>query len=108
MGPGIVPREDVPDYGALTIRLWVNGELRQSATAGEMTRGVEALIAELSRGMTLQPGDVIATGTPSGAAMELEPSPWLRPGDVVRTEIEGIGALVNEVRDVRASARRER
>jgi len=108
MGPGIVPRDDVEDYRALTIRLWVNDELRQSAAAGEMTRGVEALIAELSQGTTLEAGDVIATGTPSGVAMEQTPAPWLRPGDVVRTEIEGIGALVNEVRNVRSRAGRER
>lgn len=108
MGPGIVLRDDVEDYRSLRIRLWVNDELRQSAAAGEMTRGVEALIAELSRGMTLLAGDVIATGTPAGVAMERSPSPWLRPGDVVRTEIEGIGMLVNEVRDVRTGAGRER
>lgn len=84
MGPGIVPRDEVADYRSLAIRLWVNDELRQSATAGEMTRGVEALIAELSRGMTLV------------------------PGDIVRTEVEGIGAPVNEIRDVRASAGKER
>jgi 2-keto-4-pentenoate hydratase/2-oxohepta-3-ene-1,7-dioic acid hydratase in catechol pathway len=105
MGPGIRPRDEVPDYGALTIRLWVNGELRQSAPAGEMTRGVEALIAELSRGRTLQAGDVIATGTPAGVALEMDPQPWLRPGDVVKTEIDGIGSLVNEVR---ARGREER
>lgn len=96
-GPGIVPKDHVADYTALEMRLYVNDELRQEGTPALMIRSVPALIAELSRGITLLPGDIIATGTPSGTAMEMAEPQYLEDGDVVRGHIDGIGTIENRV-----------
>lgn len=98
VGPGIVPKEELPDYRGLRMRLWVNGELRQDAVPGDMTRDVPQIIAELSRGLTLAPGDLIATGTPPGTQSEAPDPVWLKDGDEMVAEIEGIGRIVNRVR----------
>lgn len=97
MGPVLVTVDEIPDPQQLAIRCLVNGEERQSSTTSQMIFGVAELVAYLSRTMTLEPGDVIATGTPPGVGMALDPPRWLKPGDEVTVEIEGIGALVNPV-----------
>lgn len=98
MGPGLTPRELVPDPGDLALSLWVNGELRQSSTTAEMVRGVPEVIAELSRSLTLVAGDVIATGTPHGVAIEMAEPRWLTDGDVVEAEVAALGRLRNPVK----------
>jgi 2-keto-4-pentenoate hydratase/2-oxohepta-3-ene-1,7-dioic acid hydratase in catechol pathway len=96
MGPWLVTRDEL-DGGALGVRLWVNDELRQDGNTSDLVFDIPAIIEALSATMTLLPGDVIATGTPAGVAMAFDPPKWLRSGDRVRIEIEGIGALENPV-----------
>ena len=96
-GPYLVPRECVADYRALRLSLSVNGEVRQRATAGEMTFSLEEQIAFVSSFLTLNAGDLISTGTPSGVALASEETPWLEPGDVVEAEIDGLGRQRNPV-----------
>jgi 2-keto-4-pentenoate hydratase/2-oxohepta-3-ene-1,7-dioic acid hydratase in catechol pathway len=97
LGPGITPAFHVPDPQQLRLRLWVNGELRQDESTADMICQVDELIAAASNVVTLEPGDVIATGTPSGvgAAQGL----FLRHGDVVRVAIDGLGEITNTVFD---------
>ncbi len=97
MGPWIVTRDEVPDAHALPIRCRVNGMTKQEATTAEMIFDVPAIIEWLSRGMTLLPGDVIATGTPAGVGSARTPPEFLKPGDVVESEVEGIGAIRNRI-----------
>jgi 2-keto-4-pentenoate hydratase/2-oxohepta-3-ene-1,7-dioic acid hydratase in catechol pathway len=97
MGPWIVTADELPDPQHLTIRLRVNGVLKQEASTAAMIYPVKTIIAILSQGMTLEPGDIIATGTPSGVGFARTPPEYLRAGDVVETEIEGIGLIRNEV-----------
>jgi len=97
LGPYLVTSDEIPDPGALSIRTWVNGELRQDGCTGDMIFPVPRLVAELSRLVTLMPGDVILTGTPEGTQIEREEPRWLQPGDVVEVEIEGVGCLRNHV-----------
>ncbi len=94
-GPGVRPAFLVDDPQRLTVRLWVNGELKQDASTADMVDGVAALVAAASELMTLEPGDVIATGTPSGVG--LPRGEFLRPGDVVEVEIADFGRLSNPV-----------
>jgi 2-keto-4-pentenoate hydratase/2-oxohepta-3-ene-1,7-dioic acid hydratase in catechol pathway len=96
-GPCIVTETQLPNTSNLSIRTWVNGELRQNGTTRNMVFNVEDIVHQLSRVMTLEPCDVIATGTPAGVAMAMKQPKWLKSGDVVRIEIEGIGVLENEV-----------
>jgi 2-keto-4-pentenoate hydratase/2-oxohepta-3-ene-1,7-dioic acid hydratase in catechol pathway len=96
MGPWLVTRDEL-DGGNLGVRLWVNDELRQDGNTSDLVFDIPAIIEALSATMTLLPGDVIATGTPAGVAMAFDPPKWLRSGDRVRIEIEGIGALENPV-----------
>jgi 2-keto-4-pentenoate hydratase/2-oxohepta-3-ene-1,7-dioic acid hydratase in catechol pathway len=77
------------------VRGWVNGELRQDGLTKDMIFDLPTLIETCSRGITLYPGDVIATGTPSGVGMGFTPPRWLGAGDVVRIEIDGIGTIEN-------------
>lgn len=95
IGPWITTADEVPDPQALGIRSWVNGEVRQDSSTKEMVHGVAHLIAYLSRGMTLEPGDVLLTGTPHGVGFAMDPPRFLRPGDVVRCEIDGLGSIEN-------------
>lgn len=81
----------------LNIKSYVNGELRQNSNTKNMIKKIPALIAELSRGITLVPGDIIATGTPSGVGMGFEPPRFLKKGDKVSCEIEKIGTLTNYI-----------
>lgn len=97
MGPAVVHRSAVPDPQNLRLRMRVNGEVRQDASTKSMVFTVAQLISALSAGMTVEPGDILATGTPEGVAMGRTPQPWLQPGDVVEAEIEGIGVLRNQV-----------
>ena len=97
MGPWIVTRDEV-DGDRLGVRLWVNDELRQDGNSSDLVFDIAAIIETLSATITLLPGDVIATGTPAGVGMATDPPRWLRRGDRVRIEIEGVGALENPVR----------
>jgi 2-keto-4-pentenoate hydratase/2-oxohepta-3-ene-1,7-dioic acid hydratase in catechol pathway len=96
-GPELVTRDEVPDPQALRIELKVNGEIMQSATTGDMIFTIPILVEFISQFTTLEPGDVIATGTPSGVGHFRDPPRYLVPGDVVRVEIEGMTALENPV-----------
>jgi 2-keto-4-pentenoate hydratase/2-oxohepta-3-ene-1,7-dioic acid hydratase in catechol pathway len=100
MGPGVTLSEFVEDYTSLRLLLRVNGEVKQDAYASDMVRDVPAIIAELSKGMSLYAGDIIATGTPSGVQQEKERPVWLKAGDLVETEIVGLGRLSNRVQTV--------
>jgi 2-keto-4-pentenoate hydratase/2-oxohepta-3-ene-1,7-dioic acid hydratase in catechol pathway len=97
MGPWLVTADEIPDPYALRITCRVNGELRQDSAAETMTFDIPTIIGHLSRGMTLLPGDIIATGTPGGVGFALKPPVFLRPGDVVECAIEGIGAIRNQI-----------
>jgi 2-keto-4-pentenoate hydratase/2-oxohepta-3-ene-1,7-dioic acid hydratase in catechol pathway len=103
-GPWIVTADEIPDPSALRLRLSVNGETQQDATTADMIYPVDALVAWLSIGMTLLPGTLIATGTPEGVGFARQPPRFLRPGDVVEGEVEGVGRIRNRV--VPANARR--
>jgi 2-keto-4-pentenoate hydratase/2-oxohepta-3-ene-1,7-dioic acid hydratase in catechol pathway len=94
MGPWITTADEM-DGRDTRVRGWVNGELRQDASTRDMIFDIPTLIETCSRGITLMPGDVIATGTPAGVGMGFEPPRWLREGDVVRIEIDGIGVIEN-------------
>ncbi|MEM1150671.1 MAG: fumarylacetoacetate hydrolase family protein [Pseudomonadota bacterium] len=96
-GPAIFPVSDPEDIAALEIRCWVNGELRQHARAGDMTFSIGEQIAHLSAAFTLEPGDVIFTGTPAGVGQGFDPPKYLRAGDTVRVEIDGLGYLENTI-----------
>jgi 2-keto-4-pentenoate hydratase/2-oxohepta-3-ene-1,7-dioic acid hydratase in catechol pathway len=93
MGPWIVTRDALPNFADLAITLRVNGETRQKSRTSKMVHDIPAIIEHLSRGMTLEPGDVIATGTPEGVGYAMDPPRFLAAGDVVEAEIEGIGVL---------------
>ncbi len=97
IGPWIVTADEIADPHALDLRAWVNGELRQASNTREMIANLWAQIAYLSTAFTLEPGDLIATGTPEGVGVGMEPPVFLKPGDVVRCEVEGIGAIENMV-----------
>jgi 2-keto-4-pentenoate hydratase/2-oxohepta-3-ene-1,7-dioic acid hydratase in catechol pathway len=97
LGPWLVTADEIPDPQALTVCLRVNGEERQRASTRDMIFSVAASIADISRGVTLLPGDIIATGTPSGVALGMRPPPWLKDGDVVEAEVDAIGVLQNRI-----------
>jgi len=97
LGPRIVTADEIPDPHALGIRLRLNGELVQNSTTRDMIFDIPTCIATFSRGITLEPGDIIATGTPAGVGMGMTPQRWLKAGDVMEAEIDGIGVLRNTV-----------
>ncbi|WP_216905456.1 fumarylacetoacetate hydrolase family protein [Nocardia noduli] len=97
LGPWLSTADEVDDPMALTIKTWVNDELRQNGTTSDMLFSIAEQIAYASVACTLEPGDVIATGTPEGVGLSLTPPRWLRPGDRVRIAIEGLGELENPV-----------
>lgn len=101
IGPWIVTADEFGPSSGHAIMLRVNGETRQSSTTSDLLFGCPTILEHLSKGMTLDPGDIIATGTPSGVALGMVPQPWLKDGDVIEAEIEGIGVLRNTVRAVR-------
>ncbi len=97
MGPAILSADAVPDVAALRLESRVNGEPRQNGSLADLIFDIPTLIETLSRGMTLEPGDVIATGTPAGVGMGFNPPRFLKPGDVVRIHCGPIGTLENPV-----------
>jgi len=96
MGPWIVTADEV-DPENLQIRCWVNDELRQDANTRDLIFDIPTLIETLSAGATLEPGDIISTGTPVGVGIGFDPPRFLDTGDSIRIEIEGIGVLENQV-----------
>jgi 2-keto-4-pentenoate hydratase/2-oxohepta-3-ene-1,7-dioic acid hydratase in catechol pathway len=95
MGPWIVTADEL-DGTKTRVRCYVNGELRQDGPVENMIFDIPTLIETCSRGITLYPGDLIATGTPAGVGMGMKPPRWLKPGDVVRVEIDGLGFIENK------------
>jgi|SRR5580693_1362239 2-keto-4-pentenoate hydratase/2-oxohepta-3-ene-1,7-dioic acid hydratase in catechol pathway len=98
MGPYLVTSEDIPDPQTLPIRCVVNGQVLQDSNTDKMIFGVRYLISFISRGITLEPGDVISTGTPHGVGFARKPPIFLQDGDEVVVEIDGIGRLLNPVK----------
>jgi acylpyruvate hydrolase len=98
LGPCIVLTDEIPDPTNLAIKTWVNGQLRQNSTTHNLIFDLPYIIWYLSQQLTLEPGDLIATGTPAGVGLGMKPQVWLQPGDVVRMEIDQIGVLENPVR----------
>jgi acylpyruvate hydrolase len=96
-GPWITTPDELPDPEDLAIRAWVNGELRQDARTSDLIFGCRALAGFIAETCTLEPGDLILTGTPSGVGMSMDPPRFLAPGDVVRIEIERLGAIEHAV-----------
>jgi 2-keto-4-pentenoate hydratase/2-oxohepta-3-ene-1,7-dioic acid hydratase in catechol pathway len=96
-GPWITTADAVPDPEDLALRTWVNGELRQDARTSDLIFSIPELVAFIGETCTLEPGDLILTGTPSGVGMALDPPRWLASGDVVRIEIERLGAIEHAV-----------
>ncbi|MDD5273322.1 MAG: fumarylacetoacetate hydrolase family protein [Methylovulum sp.] len=97
LGPWLVTADEIADPHNLAIKTWVDGELRQNANTGQMLFNCYEMVAYLSQAMTLEPGDVISTGTPAGVGVKMKPRGYLKPGQTVRIEIEGIGTLTNPV-----------
>jgi 2-keto-4-pentenoate hydratase/2-oxohepta-3-ene-1,7-dioic acid hydratase in catechol pathway len=97
LGPFIVTRDELPDITAQELETKVNGEVRQKAPIADLIFDIPFLIETLSRTMTLQPGDIIATGTPAGVGIGFTPPKYLKSGDVVEVSISGIGTLTNAV-----------
>ena len=97
LGPWIVTRDEIPDPQTLRITSRLNGVTKQDSSTKHMVFSVARIIAELSAGLTLHPGDVIITGTPEGVGMGRKPPEWMKPGDVIEVEIEKIGTLRNTV-----------
>lgn len=98
LGPYIVTRDEVPDPQALSVRCVLNGQTMQDGNTSDMIFPVAELIAFLSTGMTLMPGDIISTGTPAGVGTARDPKVFLKDGDEVTVEIEGLGTLTNPVK----------
>jgi 2-keto-4-pentenoate hydratase/2-oxohepta-3-ene-1,7-dioic acid hydratase in catechol pathway len=96
-GPELVTPDELGDAGDLSIRTWVNGELRQDSTTADLIFGCADMIEYLTTAFPLEPGTVIATGTPAGVGAGFNPPRFLAEGDTVRIDIEGIGSLVNPV-----------
>ncbi len=97
MGPWIVTRDEVPDPDSLPVRCRVNGVTKQDSTTAEFIFKIPTVIEWLSKGMTLLPGDIIATGTPHGVGFARNPPEFLKPGDVVECEVGGLGTIRNTV-----------
>jgi 2-keto-4-pentenoate hydratase/2-oxohepta-3-ene-1,7-dioic acid hydratase in catechol pathway len=97
MGPVVVTADEFGDPQRKAVKLRVNGVEKQNGTTADMIFPIDQTIEMLSRGCTLEPGDIIATGTPEGVGMGRTPQEWLQAGDLVETEVEGIGVLRNRV-----------
>ena len=97
IGPWIVTADEIPDPHALGVRCYVNGEMRQSSDTSQLIYDLWQQISYLSTAFTLEPGDLIATGTPEGVGVARQPQVFLQSGDVVRCEVDGVGAIENRV-----------
>jgi 2-keto-4-pentenoate hydratase/2-oxohepta-3-ene-1,7-dioic acid hydratase in catechol pathway len=97
IGPYIVTTDEMPDPHCLDLRTWVNGELRQESNTNNLIFNCFDIVEHLSTAFTLEPGDIIATGTPSGVVLGMDPRVWLKPGDVVRIAIDQLGEIENSV-----------
>jgi len=97
VGPAVVTPDEVPDPHALGIRCRVNGRTMQDSSTSQFVFPIDQTIAYLSRIFTLEPGDLIFTGTPPGVGMARKPPTWLQPGDIVEIEVDGLGTLRNPV-----------
>jgi 2-keto-4-pentenoate hydratase/2-oxohepta-3-ene-1,7-dioic acid hydratase in catechol pathway len=97
LGPWITTADEVGDPHTLDLKTWVNGELRQHSNTSQLLFNAFDLIEHLTTAFTLEPGDVISTGTPSGVALAMTPPKWLKPGDVVKIAIEKLGEIENRV-----------
>ena len=97
VGPALVPASEIPDPQTLGIRAILNGEVMQDSNTSNMVFGVAEIIAFITQAITLEPGDLIATGTPAGVGVFRDPQVLLEPGDEITIEIDGIGALTNPV-----------
>jgi len=97
MGPVIVTSDEIGDPGNLTARCWVNGELFQEANTDDLLFSFPFLISWLSRSITLEPGDIVTTGTPAGVGHFMDPPRYLQPGDSVKVAVEGIGEMTNPI-----------
>jgi 2-keto-4-pentenoate hydratase/2-oxohepta-3-ene-1,7-dioic acid hydratase in catechol pathway len=97
LGPWIVTADEIEDPQSLAVRTWVNDELLQDGTTADMIFSCAQQVETLSTAFTLEPGDVIATGTPAGVGLVRQPPRWLVPGDTVTVEVEGVGRLTNPV-----------
>jgi 2-keto-4-pentenoate hydratase/2-oxohepta-3-ene-1,7-dioic acid hydratase in catechol pathway len=98
MGPDFVTADELPEGAAgLRISTRLNGTVLQDANTDQLIYSVATLVSKLSLGMTLQPGDLIVTGTPSGVGMARDPQVWMKPGDLCEVEVEGLGVLRNPV-----------
>ena len=100
VGPHIVTLDELPNFENLRIGLTVNSETRQDGSTAGLIFPIPILLEQLSEGLTLEPGDILATGTPSGVGYAMDPPRYLRDGDVITCDIEGIGRLTNTVLDV--------
>jgi 2-keto-4-pentenoate hydratase/2-oxohepta-3-ene-1,7-dioic acid hydratase in catechol pathway len=96
-GPWITTADEVAEPGDLALRTWINGELRQDSRTSDLIFGIPEIVAFISETITLEPGDLILTGTPSGVGMYFDPPRFLGSGDVVRIEIEGLGVIEHAV-----------
>jgi 2-keto-4-pentenoate hydratase/2-oxohepta-3-ene-1,7-dioic acid hydratase in catechol pathway len=101
IGPYLVTADDIPDPQNLRVRGWLNGELRQDSTTADMIFSVAECIAYISQYITLNPGDIISTGTPEGVILGRPPEKqiWMRPGDEYTVEVSGLGRLSNRMVD---------
>jgi 2-keto-4-pentenoate hydratase/2-oxohepta-3-ene-1,7-dioic acid hydratase in catechol pathway len=97
IGPWIVSADEIPDPQSLQVRCRVDGSIRQDASTADMIFDCATLISYISDAFTLEPGDLILTGTPSGVAMGQHPAPWLQPGQLCEIEIQGIGSIANRI-----------
>ncbi|HKI57605.1 MAG TPA: fumarylacetoacetate hydrolase family protein [Trueperaceae bacterium] len=97
IGPQLVTADEIPDPQALPVRGWLNGELRQDSTTADMIFGVAEIVSYASTYMTLEPGDLIATGTPEGVILGMAEKRWMRPGDVYTVEVGPLGRLTTRV-----------
>jgi len=97
LGPWVTTADEIADPEALRLRTWVNGELRQDSSTSDLVFGPRALVDFIAETITVEPGDLILTGTPSGVGMSMDPPRFLESGDVVRMEIEGLGVIEHAV-----------
>lgn len=97
MGPWIVSKSEMGDINNIYVRSKINGELRQNGNTGKFIFDIPTLLATITATVTLEPGDIIATGTPAGVGMGFKPPKLLKPGDVMEIEIENIGVLLNQI-----------